>query len=347
MKYIKMMCTSFLVVSVNIVCMDTGIELFEPSPSKLDFEKLIAHGAAELKVIAQRGQKRYYPDLVRAQSLLAEKLGYACNQDLVDIHCSNRSDIQFVYDVAQEAKYGQRLRDGIYKKINTAEIVSFLQLKPHLVNHYCPCLVAQCQVPLLQYVITLADNDDSYQKYVDILLKAGACADSIDEHGATVIHKTKSSGLLFRFMQAGIPLQVKDNAGRTPLMTQIMMRNKPGIQFLLCNGAYFHERDNEGRSVLDYINDYFQEDSHWFKVILEFRLCFVDGVAAQQIIDAGVDVNVPGYDGKNPLETAIQYNQVPKIKLLLKAGAIVTQSMIESAQSDEIKAILLENYEQK
>lgn len=93
------------------------------------------------------------------------------------------------------------------------------------------------------------------KKSVLILLNNGANASHRDFAGNTILHLEICSYLISLFIQYGVPIEAKDNAGDTPLMLHSLRNNRNKVHTLLSLGADPNCLDANSNTPIFYSSD--------------------------------------------------------------------------------------------
>jgi ankyrin repeat protein len=111
-----------------------------------------------------------------------------------------------------------------------------------------------------QTLLMCAAQVNSFDVF-DVLLRAGADVHAVDYQGCTVLHyAARFSWVAILGMlidEAGSDVDAKSTSGVTSLMEAIRVRRAPHvIEFLLFHSTDKHTHDEEGNSIVDYIDTY-------------------------------------------------------------------------------------------
>ena len=129
-----------------------------------------------------------------------------------------------------------------------------------------------------------------------ILVEAGADPNPADFLGKRPLHFAPNIEVADFYLKMGVDVDVKDNAGRTPLYH--LSSNTELANFLIEKGADVTIKDKYGSTLL-------------FRGSIPI---------VRRALEAGVDPNAQNIDGK----TALFYASPQKVRLLLEAGADAT-----------------------
>ena len=132
-----------------------------------------------------------------------------------------------------------------------------------------------------------------FSDVVNILLKAGADANQVDERGWSLLHKvvTKGNKIVAQLLAGGADINRQDSAGVTPLI-EACRHNKPKIvKLLLDKGADPNLADNFGATPLHYaaIRD------------------AGTAIMVKYLLARGAEINTRDEHGETPLSYALQY----------------------------------------
>lgn len=165
-------------------------------------------------------------------------------------------------------------------------------------------------VKLLNYV----DNIDVKNKYGFSLL-------------SIVVHKRLNKYAL-QLIKKGANINQVDSYGVTPLLRSIIVCNKNISIF-----CYYHECEEKYDEYNEELNDY-QEELNEPK-----QLKFIT-----ELIELNAEIETVDIDGNNALIFAVNYSNIPILKLLLKNGAI-PNVFNENNHSALMLATMRENYD--
>ena len=149
-------------------------------------------------------------------------------------------------------------------------------------------------------------------KVIDILLKAGADVNAIDNNGQTTLMRVVSNWRdnaqikIKMLLEAGADVNAKDNGGQTALI-KIWPWHSEIVDVLLKAGADVNTSDNNGITAL--------------MVAVRGN----DHKSVDMLIEAGADINAKDNDGKTVLMNSVAtWNCSPKnVSMLIRIGANV------------------------
>ena len=191
---------------------------------------------------------------------------------------------------------------------------------------------------------------------LEILLEAGANVDGLGFLKTPLIEaiRYENSSCIARLIEAGANLNQVDTSGTTPLMAAVLHNDFNLVKKLVERGAdvnyqnYFDRitalevaADNGHQEIFEYlfpmttceesrqyalqklsrgiIRKQRREDTLTYDFIIAAAIGDVRGI--RQGIDAGVDIDAFGVNGKTALHTACDNGRLDVVRLLLKAGA--------------------------
>lgn len=96
---------------------------------------------------------------------------------------------------------------------------------------------------------------------VKSLLKEGADPDEKDRDGATALHYAAAfehSGEIAKLLveEHGLNIEATESGGITALRYALSRKNIPTLLFLIEKGASVDKKDNDGRTVMDWVDTY-------------------------------------------------------------------------------------------
>lgn len=167
------------------------------------------------------------------------------------------------------------------------------------------------QTPLIMAMYSGKDRVLIAQK----LLQMGADPNHQDHSGNTILH-TLASGrhkqdtlpFIQTLIQQGINIDLKNNAGQTPLMIAMQRKHVELAEVLIKNGANFNVRDKQGDPL-----------------IMQVIACDVDKISLLTLLlrQAKIEINAQNEYGRTALFKAFHNNTacLKPARLLLEAGA--------------------------
>ncbi len=152
-------------------------------------------------------------------------------------------------------------------------------------------------------------------------------------HAAAEINNTEQLKLL---LNQKVNLEVRDNAGSTPLLLALRNGHSANVDLLLAHGADIEVIDNEGEGVLHYAAQ--SDDLPLFKRILRQSKIEINRLSKQRasalhvaaghsyeiskfLINNRAKIDAANSSGRTPLFLACQSNEVDIVYLLLKKKA--------------------------
>lgn len=160
------------------------------------------------------------------------------------------------------------------------------------------------------------------------LIDAGAKPNERNKNGFTplMLAVQHNSEAIQPLIAAHADPDATDNRGWTPLMGAILSHPK-SIEPLIAGGANLNARDNRGWTPL-------------MLAVINYPK------AIKPILDAGANPNFQTDSGQTALSQAIDNDNLEAVRLLLEAGAIVTQKAVELANNNfEMQKLLAEHFE--
>ncbi len=177
---------------------------------------------------------------------------------------------------------------------------------------------------------TREDNVEALKKF----LSGGFSKDTRDDNGNTALHVAASSGAEKSagfLLDRGIPIDIRGQAGRTPLMSAVIENKPPMVKWLLRQGADPKLKDDENFKALmlavregsagsvGELASYDRED-------LDAALLLAALLGRADVIDSLTNYGASVYarmenDGRTPLMIAAENGHTDAVKLLLDIGS--------------------------
>jgi ankyrin repeat protein len=141
---------------------------------------------------------------------------------------------------------------------------------------------------------------------IDVFLAHGANLLSKDRAGTTTLHMaTKSISVMKELLKKGVPVDIQDNEGYTPLMAAAVGGSPKDIACLVEHGANVNHQAKDGQTAL-------MQAVEWN-----------DGFAARHLIADGARLEAFDKHHITALHIAAESNNIKMIDMLVKAGAKV------------------------
>lgn len=170
---------------------------------------------------------------------------------------------------------------------------------------------------------------------VDYLLRAGAdvnYADYNDEIPLSFAIKNNVIDIISLLLAAGADINQANAQGKTPLFMAIEILSDEIVPILISAGADVNHNDSDRITPLLALAG--REPENPKSLII-----------AQQLVDAGANINAKGIDGATPLHGASLFNNPEMIKFLLAVGADKTitnfhnYTALQYAETDELREL--------
>jgi len=242
-------------------------------------------------------------------------------------------------------------------QLNTQNLIEYTPLMQHIYlrnHHAAECLIGEgvdldiqdnSGATALHHAVRVVNESNDNQadcKIVRLLLQCGVHFDAVDTTGERLFNTytdSKLKKIVVPYIQSALCKALGKNDGSKVLY---LAKNYSWIPYMIGE-----------EKMISWAQANCVKDGQPLNSVtvlercLVHQLCFADVQDSVRMIKAGVAVNAPGYDNLVPLSWAIQCNDKQKVLVLLQAGAIVTQEMIDKAQSDEIRTMLRNAYDQQ
>ncbi len=168
------------------------------------------------------------------------------------------------------------------------------------------------------------------------LIEKGAAVQHKNAQGQTALHLAPEAGVARALLAAGLPVDVRDAQGRTPLMRVVSPgywpvagRKRALLECFVNAGADVNARDSHGQSVVEqvYYND---NTSYEFLIARGARYTLLDTIQrndqtrTDQLLARREGVNLTRFDGQStwtPLRYAVDKADLELVKRLVIAGA--------------------------
>lgn len=145
---------------------------------------------------------------------------------------------------------------------NNHGITPLMMLSSHRfsVSEDLECLVengaeleVRCNAGRTALFYSCASYSNFERSHFDWLLEKGADAFARDADGESLYHyAVRGRGSVEKLFQLGVPLDLGNNAGVTPLMLACQQAGTGSAKYLIEHGASVHKRDQQGRTPLMY-----------------------------------------------------------------------------------------------
>ena len=173
------------------------------------------------------------------------------------------------------------------------------------------------------------------KRKVEYLISLGMPLEQEENNGFTAMTWAGQGGnieILKILLDAGAKI---DSKHRSALTIACGWGKFYAAAYLIAKGADVNFIDKYGSSVFFYLFNNTCVNDYCFKLLLEARVrtdiyyngefpihsaCTFGKWVVKRLIDYGVDLNVSDKDGNTPLHIAVQENNSPNVKLLLKNG---------------------------
>ncbi len=146
------------------------------------------------------------------------------------------------------------------------------------------------------------------ERFIELLIKAGADLDIVDGYKETVLHvavRQSNEALVGLLMKRGANLDIQNDKGWTALMIAVRRNNKKIFSALLEKGADIHLKDKNGWQAISWAAD------------------LGHTTLTKLLLDAGADIDCVDEKGRTPLMRAVKNDYVETVFLLLMKGAKV------------------------
>jgi len=208
-------------------------------------------------------------------------------------------------------------------------------IKKLLDNGVSPNLVDHNKATAMHYAAS-----DGHEDVLKLLLDAGADTNAKDKSGRTPLHMAVDDGhfgVVAMLLDNGVEPDQLDNHGRTPLMIAAGERQEEVVDLLLERGADPNLTDKDGRNAASYAAN--EGDAQSLKRLMKGtnpagmdKTNIVTEAAeeghleiVQDMVSAGVNVNIANPEGVTPLMAAAEEGHLNVVQYLVKQGADVDQ----------------------
>lgn len=156
-----------------------------------------------------------------------------------------------------------------------------------------------------------------WSRTVQALIRRGAITKMKSDRGRTLMHfaaaEFGNAATIRRLVEAGIPVDVKDNWGVTPLRVAVHEGNREVVKALLALGANPNSKSKDGRTSI-----------HTWVIARRWNGMGKKNVSILEMLGRhGGNINARDNDGNTPLHVAVdgQTEMTDMITLLLRLGA--------------------------
>jgi len=271
-----------------------------------------------------------------------------------------KEEVQHIEDPEEIRKKQQKMKRKLLQATTKGDSIESILEDPHVTEEMIETAV---------FAAVRAGRAETVEKLLDHTeIDLPSC---VDENGQTLLHVAvigRNTTIIEEFLAEDVPVNHQDNKQKTALHLAIAKRNTPLaiIRNIVTYNADLGIQDCDGNTVLHllFLNQMPEKQVvERAEILLErmtpaqLNLQNASGAtallcaclqydlaqeAANRVIAAGADVNIPNNDGHTPLYWAVKRNYVSVSKSLIYYGAVIEDqdTLFAGAQKRIVEVVL-------